>query len=254
MSSSNKTSNYNLSQYIGTDKPTYLGDYNSDMSKIDGQMKTNNSLAAAADSKADINTGNIGNLSNLNTTEKQSLVGAVNEVNTKAGAIGDLSTTDKTNLVAAVNEVNSTVSTNSSSILTNTNSIGVLNNLNTTTKTSLVAAVNETYANNTYTESEQAVGKWIDGRVLYRKVLKATFSSYTSSNYFTLYPNIQTTDKIVMMQGCINRASGQTNPTGSLWDLVVTNENATIRAIDNQNFFAAGDIFYVVIEYVKALT
>lgn len=35
MSSTNKTTYYELSQYIGTDKPTYLGDYNSDMSKID---------------------------------------------------------------------------------------------------------------------------------------------------------------------------------------------------------------------------
>lgn len=41
MSSTNKTANYQLSQYIGTDKPTYLGDYNSDMSKIDAQMKAN---------------------------------------------------------------------------------------------------------------------------------------------------------------------------------------------------------------------
>lgn len=41
MSSTNKTTNYELSQYVGSDKPTYLGDYNSDMLKIDTQMKTN---------------------------------------------------------------------------------------------------------------------------------------------------------------------------------------------------------------------
>lgn len=35
MSSTNKTTHYELSQYIGTDKPTYLGDYNSDMLAID---------------------------------------------------------------------------------------------------------------------------------------------------------------------------------------------------------------------------
>ena len=35
MSSTNKTTNYNLSQFVGTDVPSYLGDYNSDMSKID---------------------------------------------------------------------------------------------------------------------------------------------------------------------------------------------------------------------------
>lgn len=35
MSSTNKTTYYELSQYVGSDKPTYLGDYNSDMLKID---------------------------------------------------------------------------------------------------------------------------------------------------------------------------------------------------------------------------
>lgn len=48
MASTNKTTNYNLSQYIGSDKPTYLGDYNADMLKIDTQMKTNADNIATA--------------------------------------------------------------------------------------------------------------------------------------------------------------------------------------------------------------
>ena len=59
MSSTNKTTNYELSQYIGTDKPTYLGDYNGDMLKIDTQMKVNatnisttNALATTAKNTA----------------------------------------------------------------------------------------------------------------------------------------------------------------------------------------------------------
>lgn len=52
MSSTNKTANYDLSQYIGTDKPTYLGDYNGDMLKIDKQMKTNADSASNATSAA----------------------------------------------------------------------------------------------------------------------------------------------------------------------------------------------------------
>lgn len=39
MASTNKTTNYELSQYIGTDKPTYLVDYNGDMLKIDTGIK-----------------------------------------------------------------------------------------------------------------------------------------------------------------------------------------------------------------------
>ena len=38
MSSTNKTTNYELSQFLGTDKPAWLSDYNTDMSKIDVQM------------------------------------------------------------------------------------------------------------------------------------------------------------------------------------------------------------------------
>lgn len=41
MASTNKTTNYELSQYVGSDKPTYLGDYNGDMLKIDAGMKAN---------------------------------------------------------------------------------------------------------------------------------------------------------------------------------------------------------------------
>lgn len=52
MSSSNKTTNYNLSQYISTDKPTYLGDYNGDMLKIDTQMKNNANSATEAIAQA----------------------------------------------------------------------------------------------------------------------------------------------------------------------------------------------------------
>jgi len=52
MSSTNKTTNYKLSQYIGTDKPTYLGDYNSDMLKIDTQLKANADSASKATSAA----------------------------------------------------------------------------------------------------------------------------------------------------------------------------------------------------------
>lgn len=41
MTATNKTANYDLSQFAGTDRPTWLGDYNSDMKKIDAQMKAN---------------------------------------------------------------------------------------------------------------------------------------------------------------------------------------------------------------------
>lgn len=41
MTATNHTENYNLSQFVGTDRPTWLGDYNGDMTKIDAQLKEN---------------------------------------------------------------------------------------------------------------------------------------------------------------------------------------------------------------------
>lgn len=48
MSSTNKTANFKLSQFIGTDKPTFLGDYNNDMSIIDGALFTASQTAEEA--------------------------------------------------------------------------------------------------------------------------------------------------------------------------------------------------------------
>lgn len=118
MSSTNKTTHYDLSQYIGTDKPTYLVDYNADMSAIDTGIYE-------AKSEADTNTTAIGTLSNLSTTEKTNLVGAINEVD------GDLST------------LSGTVGDHTTAIATNTSAIGTLANLETTAKNNLVAAINE---------------------------------------------------------------------------------------------------------------
>lgn len=49
MTATNKTANYKLSQFVGTDRPTWLVDYNGDMAKIDARMKQNaDDIASAA--------------------------------------------------------------------------------------------------------------------------------------------------------------------------------------------------------------
>lgn len=52
MSSTNKTTYYKLSQYIDTDKPAYLSDYNSDMSKIDAGIHGAEDKATTASQNA----------------------------------------------------------------------------------------------------------------------------------------------------------------------------------------------------------
>ena len=50
MASTGKTTNYELSQFIGTDKPSWLGDYNGDMLKIDTALGSINATATTAQS------------------------------------------------------------------------------------------------------------------------------------------------------------------------------------------------------------
>lgn len=94
MASTNKTLNYDLSQYVGTDKPTYLGDYNNDMLKIDTAIKEN------ADNIADINS----DLETVTTTANQasSLASGASstatQANTKANEANTRSLTNASNI------------------------------------------------------------------------------------------------------------------------------------------------------------
>lgn len=84
MSSTNKTTNYDLSQFVGSDKPAWLQDYNTDMSKIDTGIHNAAATASGADGKADANTTAIGDLTYLSTSTKNNLVAAINEVDGNA--------------------------------------------------------------------------------------------------------------------------------------------------------------------------
>lgn len=96
MASTNKTTNYELSQFVGSDKPAWLSDYNQDMSKIDAGIHSASTTATGADGKADANATSIGDISQLSTTSKTSLVSAVNEVNTLAGTAQETANTAST--------------------------------------------------------------------------------------------------------------------------------------------------------------
>ena len=105
MSSTNKTSGLQLSQFIATDKPSWLGDYNSDMSKIDvgytaikaeaegasgsatdaknianeAKVSATNAKASATDAKASATDAK-----NIASEAKASATDAINQVTTLA--------------------------------------------------------------------------------------------------------------------------------------------------------------------------
>ena len=126
MSATNHTANYELSQYIGSDEPKYLTDYNGDMSKIDTAIKgvdtkaetantgvaTNASAISALDTAvgslqtqvatvASVANGNTGSINTINsligngepTTTDKTIIGAINEINAEiGGGVGGLET------------------------------------------------------------------------------------------------------------------------------------------------------------------
>lgn len=118
MSYTNKTTNYELPQWIGTDKPTFLEDMNGAYLAIDTAMKENAQAAAAAQSTADTNTASISTLdTQINGTggiasqiteiagDITTLTGNVNTINSLIGD-GTPTTTAQT-LIGAINELDS---------------------------------------------------------------------------------------------------------------------------------------------------
>ena len=118
MGATNSTTYYNLSQFIGTDKPAWLQDYNGDMLKIDtainnAKVAADNAANAASAAQGDATTA-LGDIASLNTavgTISNTLNTAVGNINTINSLIGNgtPTTTDQT-IIGAINELNVTVS------------------------------------------------------------------------------------------------------------------------------------------------
>lgn len=120
MASTNKTTNLELSQYVSSDKPTYLVDYNSDMAKIDtgvhtAQVTADTASTAATNAQATAETAQT--TANTAVTNAATAQTGVNENSAKIGTLANLTTTEKTNLVGATNEVNNKANNNLASIL-----------------------------------------------------------------------------------------------------------------------------------------
>lgn len=141
----NSTPNLELSQFVSTDKPTWLGDVNGDMLKIDTAYAAVGAVASGADSKADtaISTANTASttatdaatLANTANTNAQSALTTAGNAATAAQAAGELAQTAKNAADAADDKADA-----------NATNIGDLTTLTTTAKNNLVAAINEVNA------------------------------------------------------------------------------------------------------------
>lgn len=126
MSSTNKTTYYDLSQYIGTDKPTYLGDYNSDMSKIDAGIH-------GADDKATTASQNAGSaIARVGEVEKtvQSHTSAITTLQTDVTGLKDSVKTAQNTATSADGKADSAQQTANSALLTANNASAKADNVN----------------------------------------------------------------------------------------------------------------------------
>lgn len=225
MASTNKTTNYNLSQFIGSDKPTYLGDYNSDMLKIDAQMKTNADNVATAISGIETATATA---NSANQTAQSA--------NTTANSANQTAQTANTNANNAQSTANSALATATTAsgkadqVESNLNTFE--NNFNFTSITSYSSAsdFNINYA--TLSTSNLRVVCNSDGSIgkIYGKIKLNSDNSHAPS--LTFSSNLRPTSNITIH--CVGMTyhcfTGQDYVPGNTVDLeIATNGTVTIN-------------------------
>ena len=227
MAHTNETANYHLSQFVGTDIPNPLVDYNGDMVKIDTAIK--GVADASAGYASDIADLEIQNGSETLTTTAQTLSGAVNELDSEVGDINTRLTTAEGKITAD----EGTLATAVSNISTLAGKVGAVETkvgtaVLTTVAPDLSGAVNELKA------EIDGAGSSIASRVT---------ALETQCGNDVLVTTAQT------LSGAINELAGG---TGAISASNVTYDNTTSgltaddvqEAIDEINAKDAGDIAY----------
>lgn len=100
--STNKTANYELPQFVGTDKPTWLGDFNSAMSAIDTGMATNASDIDSMDTRVSSAEATASQASQNVTT----LTGRVNTVESSLTSVTSTANNAQSTATSALNTAN----------------------------------------------------------------------------------------------------------------------------------------------------
>lgn len=131
--------------------------------------------------------------------------------------------------------------------------VGNLSTLNTTDKSSIVGAINEVYQNNVYSTDETVVGKWIDGKPIYRKVINSI-----CGNLRTLLNELNI-DFLIDTKGNawsnydqkmpINAPNPE--PPNYVFGVYQKASNGNIEVFYNTNYFANQNKVICIVEYTK---
>ena len=180
MSYTNKTTHYELPQYVATDKPKYLTDFNETMVAIDTQMYVNEQAAATADTKA-------GAAKDAADGAVLSITALSNQINgdptdpSDGGLAGDVSALD-----GDVNTIQSLIG-NGTPTTSNQTIIGAINAIEASIAPSEDAA--------TFANSYSAGKQFARGGVVYEAL--DTISAGTSFASLTLNTDYKVADTLV---------------------------------------------------------
>lgn len=137
-----ETDNYDLPQFIGTDKPTWLGDFNSAMSAIDTGMAENASDITSLGTRVT----SAESTATQASTDVASLQSTVSTLSTNVTSVTSTANNAQSTATSALSTANSAQSTATSAdgkADANATKIGDLTDLDTTAKTDIVSAINE---------------------------------------------------------------------------------------------------------------
>lgn len=127
-------------------------------------------------------------------------------------------------------------------------------NLSSSYNTNLQQEINNSFKkNNIYSTNEMVVGKWIDGKPIYRKAVPVTVTQAGPQN---VNHGISDVDRFISYGGSFKRRGGSTQVIPALytnWEVWIYDFGTTsfiVRTSSNQ-FNAGVNDFYVVLEYTK---
>ena len=180
----NETANYELPQFVGTDKPTWLGDFNEAMADIDAGMHENASDIASMASDV--------------ATATQAASQASSDVATLTGTVNTLSST-----VSSVQTTANNASQTASSALNTANTA----NGKADTNASAISTINSTISSlsdkidesESFSSTEVEIGTWIDGKPLYRTVVNT--GALPNNTTKTIPHSISNIKKITFLHG-----------------------------------------------------
>ena len=235
----NATTNYELPQFVGTDKPTWLGDFNEAMSDIDAGMHENASDIASMES----------DVANAVSTASQ----ASQDVTTLTGTVNTLSGT-----VSSVQTTANNASQTASSALNTANTANGKADTNASAITTINGDIDELSDKiddfSIYSTTEKVVGTWINGKPIYRKVF--TFTTPSGNNDYIISTNIANVGTVLSCTGGITEANGVLTPIPDAIDFSGTIYATSFRITNGDIYYKGNSAYgskpaFAILEYTK---